>query len=195
MQKRIPMFASLLSLATVAVPTAPQMPKPDVIHAVQADPKSDGKQFTRETKVSHFQFLYARIPPERIRSALSSPVQTRPAQTQQRHTEQKPAVAVHLKWVPMMATWYDGEEGINGTGLGITKSGERVEAGVTIAVDPKVIPLGTWVEVKFSDGTTHRYKAEDIGGNINGSHIDIYDPSRTRCLENGIQQVFVERLG
>ena len=195
MQKRIPMFASLLSLATVAVPTAPQTPKADVVHVVKADSKSETKQDSRGTKVSQLQNPHTYVSYERLRSmqTLSTPV--RHAQAHTGHSHQAPVVAVHPKWVAMTATWYDGEEGINGTGFGITKSGARVKTGVTIAVDPKVIPLGTWVEVKFSNGTSHRYQAQDVGGNINGSHIDIYDPSRTHCLENGVQQVLVERLG
>lgn len=95
------------------------------------------------------------------------------------------------QWQSMTATWYDGTQGINGTGDGITASGARVQAGVTIAVDPKVIPLGSIVEVKFSNGTSHLYKAEDVGGAIKGNRIDIYDPSPQDCYQHGIQHVLI----
>ncbi|QSO50744.1 3D domain-containing protein [Alicyclobacillus curvatus] len=95
------------------------------------------------------------------------------------------------RWMSMTATWYDGHQGINGTGDGITASGAPVQSGVTIAVDPNVIPLGSIVEVQFPDGTDHMYKAEDVGGAIRGNRIDIYDPSQQDCYQHGIQHVMV----
>ena len=92
----------------------------------------------------------------------------------------------------MIATWYDGQEGINGTGTGITKSGAHVQTGVTIAVDPRLILLGSHVEVRFADGITHDYIAVDTGSDIVGRHIDIYNPSRRQCLQNGVQDVWVQ---
>ena len=56
-----------------------------------------------------------------------------------------------------------------GTSTGITASGAKVQAGLTIAVDPNVIPLGEYVS--FND---HIYHAEDTGGAIKGNHIDLY---------------------
>lgn len=52
---------------------------------------------------------------------------------------------------------------------GITASGTKVKEGRTIAVDPKVIPLGSKVQI---DGKT--YVAEDVGGAIKGKSIDLY---------------------
>ena len=52
---------------------------------------------------------------------------------------------------------------------GITATGTQAQQGVTIAVDPSIIPLGSWVEING-----HTYHAEDIGGGVNGNHIDIY---------------------
>lgn len=52
---------------------------------------------------------------------------------------------------------------------GITATGTQAQQGVTIAVDPDVIPLGAWVEV---DG--HVFRAEDVGGCVCGNHIDVY---------------------
>ena len=53
---------------------------------------------------------------------------------------------------------------------GITYSGAKVQEGRTIAVDPKVIPLGWWV---YIEGYGFR-RAEDIGSAIKGKKIDIY---------------------
>jgi uncharacterized protein YabE (DUF348 family)/3D (Asp-Asp-Asp) domain-containing protein len=57
---------------------------------------------------------------------------------------------------------------------GLTASGTRVRPGV-IAVDPRVIPLGTRVYIEHMDGTPWGYAiAEDTGGAIKGNKIDIY---------------------
>ena len=64
---------------------------------------------------------------------------------------------------------------------GITYTGTQATAGRTIAVDPEVIPLGAEVVI---DGQT--YVAEDIGGAIEGSRIDIYTDSHEEALTRGI---------
>jgi uncharacterized protein YabE (DUF348 family) len=53
---------------------------------------------------------------------------------------------------------------------GITFSGSTVQEGRTIAVDPKVIPMGWWV---YIEGYGFR-RAEDKGSGVKGKHIDIY---------------------
>lgn len=63
---------------------------------------------------------------------------------------------------------------------GITATGTVAQEGVTIAVDPDVIPLGSWVEI---DG--HTYHAEDVGGAVNGNHIDIYFNSHDAAWDFG----------
>lgn len=65
---------------------------------------------------------------------------------------------------------------------GITASGETVEPGM-IAVDPKIIPLGSYVMI---DGV--EYLAADTGGTIKGNRIDVFSPSHTSALEYGIQR-------
>lgn len=49
-------------------------------------------------------------------------------------------------------------------------SGLPLQAGVTVAVDPRVIPLRTWV---FIQSVGWR-EAQDTGGGIIGKHIDLY---------------------
>jgi|GEM_PF-5581100 len=63
-------------------------------------------------------------------------------------------------------------------------SGRVLEDGVSIAVDPQVIPLGSWVNI---EGIGPR-RADDTGGRINGNHIDLYmNTTRAECFEFGTQ--------
>ena len=67
---------------------------------------------------------------------------------------------------------------------GITATGTKVQANRTIAVDPKVIPLGSQVII---DGQTYTYVAEDTGGAIKDKKIDLYFPTHREALNWGIQ--------
>ena len=51
-----------------------------------------------------------------------------------------------------------------------TASGEPLQEGVTIAVDPDIIPLGSEVYIEGVGTRT----AQDTGGGIQGYHIDLY---------------------
>ncbi len=51
-----------------------------------------------------------------------------------------------------------------------TATGTRAVEGRTIAVDPKVIPLGWWV---YIEGIGYR-RAEDTGSAVNGNKIDVF---------------------
>ncbi len=64
---------------------------------------------------------------------------------------------------------------------GITFSGTTVEEGRTIAVDPKVIPMGWWV---YIEGYGFR-RAEDKGSGVKGKHIDIYFEDGDYAIEFG----------
>ena len=67
----------------------------------------------------------------------------------------------------------------------------------SIAVDPKVIPLGSRVYVPAyrSDGYGGWFIAQDTGGAINGHHIDVYRPPPSSTLDIGQslsgQRIFV----
>lgn len=65
---------------------------------------------------------------------------------------------------------------------GPTASGVMPKAGRTIAVDPKVIPLGTKVII---DGKV--YVAEDTGGAIKGNRIDMYFATHSEALNWGVR--------
>ena len=65
---------------------------------------------------------------------------------------------------------------------GITATGTVATQGRTVAVDPKIIPYGT---VLVIDG--HEYVAEDCGGAIEKSDIDIFFDSQEEALKFGVQ--------
>lgn len=69
-----------------------------------------------------------------------------------------------------------------------TASGARCTEGRTIAVDRRVIPLGTRIMI---DG--HEYIAEDTG--VRGKWIDVFMESHSECLRNGMKkkEVFIWR--
>lgn len=56
---------------------------------------------------------------------------------------------------------------------GITASGAKAQPYVSVAVDPKVIPLGSDVLVDYGDGEIHAYIAHDTGSGVKGNHIDV----------------------
>ena len=60
------------------------------------------------------------------------------------------------------------------------KNGEPLKENYTIAVDPKVIPLNSFVEINGK-----RYKACDTGSAIKGNKIDIFVDDHKRCYELG----------
>ena len=62
-----------------------------------------------------------------------------------------------------------------------TATGTTPTANRTIAVDPRVIPYGTKVEIE-GYGT---YIAEDCGGAVKGNIIDIYIPGYSNCIKFG----------
>ena len=74
---------------------------------------------------------------------------------------------------------------ICGTGNGITASGAPVEAGVSCAVDPSLIPLGSTVWVDYGGGELHEYIAQDVGGWVNGAHIDLAVATHDEALQMG----------
>lgn len=76
------------------------------------------------------------------------------------------------------------EEWVGTTALGIAPTVEH-----TIAVDPKVIPLGSHVIINRKE-----YVAEDVGGMIKENHIDIFMPDHQSCYDaecNGYAHVYL----
>lgn len=65
-----------------------------------------------------------------------------------------------------------------------TASGTDYVEGRTIAVDPRVIPLGTAVEINVPGEGWHEYIAEDTGGAIKGKRIDVFVSGHQNCLQS-----------
>lgn len=96
-----------------------------------------------------------------------------------------------LRAIQMVATAYDATYESCGKNpdhpeYGITYTGLRVRSGIA-AVDPKVIPLGTWLYVEGYGEAL----AADIGGAIKGNRIDLYFESPKEVARYGRRNVKV----
>lgn len=69
-----------------------------------------------------------------------------------------------------------------GNEIVIGSTGEVLKSDYSIAVDPEVIPYGSIVIINGKE-----YKAQDTGGAIDGSRIDVYFNSHKEALEFGRQ--------
>lgn len=90
-----------------------------------------------------------------------------------------------------LITHYDACVLCCGKSDGITASGERAVPGLTCAVDPAVIPLGSTVWVDCEDGSLRRYLAQDTGGGVTGRHIDLCVASHEEALQLGVRRASV----
>ena len=68
----------------------------------------------------------------------------------------------------------------NGNDIVYGASGAKLIEGISVAVDPSVIPYGSMIE--FDE---HFYLAHDTGGGIKGLRIDVYYNSHERALQFG----------
>ena len=76
--------------------------------------------------------------------------------------------------------------------FGITASGTKARPGV-VAVDPRVIPMGTKLYIESMDGTASygNATAEDTGGAIKGEKIDLFFPTSQEVKQFGRRNVKV----
>lgn len=102
----------------------------------------------------------------------------------------------YSKKLSVRATAYTADFSCTGKGpgdsaIGITSTGVRAKRNAngysTIAVDPRVIPLGTKL---YIDGYGYAI-AEDIGGAIKGNHIDLYFSSSNEMWNWGARNVSI----
>ncbi|QDP41784.1 3D domain-containing protein [Radiobacillus deserti] len=119
------------------------------------------------------------------------------ASTASTTTESKPEVVATstghevIRELTVKATAYTADctgcSGITYTGINLNKD----RNAKVIAVDPDVIPLGTRVYVEGYGEAI----AGDIGGAIDGNHIDIHVPTKKEAYEWGVRTVNVQILG
>ena len=80
------------------------------------------------------------------------------------------------------------------TASGTNLAGHSRESARAIAVDPRIIPLGSKVRIKFKNPDMVKYNgvytAVDTGGAIGGNRIDLFmgDGSHRECMQFGRQQ-------
>ena len=98
----------------------------------------------------------------------------------------------YRKAITMNASAYDPSPRSNGKWAGITAMGTKIRRGV-VAVDPRVIPLGTKLYVESTDGTPDYgfAVAEDTGGAIKGNRIDLAHETHQQCMNFGRRNVKV----
>lgn len=84
-------------------------------------------------------------------------------------------VYTYSKMITCTATAYDASYESNGPWGPITATGKALDSGM-VAVDPRVIPLGTKLYIESPDGTwVYGYSvAEDTGGAIKGNKVDLF---------------------
>ena len=96
---------------------------------------------------------------------------------------------VEYHWYEFTATGYSANDEEQGTG-NLNAAGQPARYG-TIAVDPDVIPLGTWLEIQDMGW----FVAQDTGGAIKENRIDICFNSREEAIAFGTQKVWIRYLG
>ena len=103
------------------------------------------------------------------------------------HRKPNSATAIHLGAFTVRAyTGYPSP----GVAPNKTAAGTVPRAGRTVAVDPRVIPLGSKIHIA---GVGERI-AEDTGGKIKGNRLDLFLPSARECRQFGVQTQEVQLL-
>lgn len=87
-----------------------------------------------------------------------------------------------LLWHPFEASAYCDE--------GFTASGAYVRDGI-VAADPRVLPLGSVIDIRIDDRVLEEYEVMDTGGAVKGYKIDIWMSSCDAAVEFGRRAVKV----
>lgn len=76
-----------------------------------------------------------------------------------------------------------------------TAAGADYQYRRTIAVDRRIIPLGTWVYINIPGEGWQKFRAEDTGSAIKGNRIDVYvGDNHGECYQARYNQVSEVRL-
>ncbi len=99
------------------------------------------------------------------------------------------------KTITMNASAYDNSPQSQGKWVGKTATGIKPRVGV-VAVDPRVIPLGSKLYIESLDGSKDygHAVAGDTGGAIKGNRIDLFFNTRGEVMNFGRRQVKVHIL-
>lgn len=93
---------------------------------------------------------------------------------------------MEVEWYYFIASGYSANDSVQGTN-NITATSKEIKEGM-VAVDPKVIPLGTKIEIKDMG----IFIAEDTGGKIKGNRIDIYFDTKKEAKEFSRKGIWVK---
>jgi len=86
-------------------------------------------------------------------------------------------------WTRFVATAYSVS--------GETKSQTVTQEGRTVAADPRVLPIGTVIEVRNAGPYSGQYVVQDTGAKIVGHKIDIYIARTREAIKFGVRKVRV----
>ncbi len=131
-----------------------------------------------------------------VKEPVDSVVEVGTAPIEIRPTEEYVPVEVDIETLSyseailMEATAYTF--GSSGSWGDVTATGKEVKVGY-VAVDPKVIPLGTELYITFPDGSACYgfATAQDTGGAIKGNKIDLFFNTSEECFAFGRRDVMV----
>lgn len=88
-------------------------------------------------------------------------------------------------------TAYTSQECGTITSIGIDLKANYSKYLNIAAVDPEVVPYGSTLLIKFSDGLVKAYIAADCGSAIKGKKIDLYFTDVEKAVEFGRQKLLV----
>lgn len=112
-------------------------------------------------------------------------------------TTSRGSIDRNTKWLRFTATGYCPCKKCCGKTNGITASGEKAQAGVTVAM-PKEYSFGTKLLIKDTNGNLlnggKSYIVQDRGGAIKNKKIDIFFNSHAEALKFGKRTVYLKAV-
>ena len=80
------------------------------------------------------------------------------------------------------------------TSNNLTKEGKPPVPGLTIAADPRILPIGSRVRISGAGEWSGEYRVGDVGGGIKGRMVDIYMSSESEAIRFGRKHIEVVLL-